>query len=614
MDKQTLSTLLNGKLFVIPDYQRGYAWEDKQWNDLIEDIDALVTDTNIKSHYTGTVVTYTPDNCDAIYNRKPVKKVEVIDGQQRLTSVCLYLAVIIRTLIENGEKDYEQDIPEFLYHDATCKLTLNNDTEELFYQFLKEGKFRKVPETPHQKRLLDAYDYFSKHVQKQLSDSSRGIKFVIKLFEAITGKMVFTYYTIEEECEIGMTFELMNSRGKDLSVLELLKNYLMHWISRNGELDERHYLTKTVNMAWKDAYVNIGRSSASEAQCLRTTWTLYCHHLPKNWKGYEGFKQLNYIPLRDFSKKTKLETKEFLKKIVNGLATISVHYAVIVNPTADSTFNKEEFTWLSKIKNTGNIANFIPLIVAARLACEDKKISDEEYISLLMSLECYAYRVFLFEGKRSNAGKSSFYRWGKELYENSQSIVNITSWVHGLIRYYHPDADFDEWVKRPFEWYHHKQLLKYTLFEYELHLLSEEGKNKKPTLSWKDLVSESTLEHILPQNPDEKSHWTKVWKKKDIEIYLHDIGNMVLTQNNSNYLNFEFERKKGKAGISPSYSDSDIRQERKIAKYDEWDVANLKERREELELWILKRWKTEEAVVSEEINEDADADESEENI
>jgi len=59
MDKKTLNDLLNANLYAIPDYQRGYAWEIKQWKDFIQDIDALVDD-NINNHYTGTVVIYQP--------------------------------------------------------------------------------------------------------------------------------------------------------------------------------------------------------------------------------------------------------------------------------------------------------------------------------------------------------------------------------------------------------------------------------------------------------------------------------------------------------------------------------------------------------------------------
>ena len=57
MNKKTLTSLFTESLYRIPDYQRGYAWEEKQWKDFIQDIDALV-DEQVTSHYTGTVVVY----------------------------------------------------------------------------------------------------------------------------------------------------------------------------------------------------------------------------------------------------------------------------------------------------------------------------------------------------------------------------------------------------------------------------------------------------------------------------------------------------------------------------------------------------------------------------
>src|SRR5207249_4121136 len=137
----------------------------------------------------------------------------------------------------------------------------------------------------------------------------------------------------EEEHEIGMTFELMNSRGKGLSVLELLKNYLMHWVSRN-ETDpaERSTLTRLINKNWKDTYTNLGACTGNEDQCLRIAWTLYCSPSPANWIGYDGFKGDDYIPLRTFTaKRTKADTKAFIARFADGLAEISSHYASITS-------------------------------------------------------------------------------------------------------------------------------------------------------------------------------------------------------------------------------------------------------------------------------------------
>jgi hypothetical protein len=156
VNKKTLISLFAESLFQIPDYQRGYAWEDKQWKDFIDDIDALVYEQET-SHYTGTVVVYAGRDAEIrAYGTKRLKVVDVVDGQQRLTTSCLYLAEIIRALVRKGESDYENDISDCLYSGAVCKLTLNNDTGHIFYDLLRMGHANIAAQTPQEKRLVKA--------------------------------------------------------------------------------------------------------------------------------------------------------------------------------------------------------------------------------------------------------------------------------------------------------------------------------------------------------------------------------------------------------------------------------------------------------------------------
>jgi hypothetical protein len=163
----------------------------------------------------------------------------------------------------------------------------------------------------------------------------------------------------------------------------------------------------------------------------------------------------------------------------------------------------------------------------------------------------------------------------------------------------------------PDNWYKTRRCLKYTLFEYELHLLA--GKGKPPALKWADL-SDSTIEHILPQQPKPDSEWLKKWSDGEFDECRHDIGNLVLTHDNSAYQNFDFLRKKGEPGQRPSYADSDIRQERKLAAYSDWTPTEFAQRRAELVAWIKERWSTEAAAAAAdaefeyEIEDEADED------
>lgn len=206
--------------------------------------------------------------------------------------------------------------------------------------------------------------------------------------------MGFSFYPIEVEFEIGMTLESINSRGKELSSLELLKNYLMHWVIRNVNLPNgREDLTRTINKSWKEVYINIAKCNGSENQCLRIAWTLYHSYTPKNWTGYNGFKSNDVIPLRDFSQKTKEDTRIFIETLTSGLAEISMHYSAIISPSKDSKI-KEEYTWLTKIKHAGNTANYLPLMVAVRKGVIAGEIDQHSYIGLLKAIELFSCRFF----------------------------------------------------------------------------------------------------------------------------------------------------------------------------------------------------------------------------
>lgn len=591
MEKKTLSNILEGKIFRIPDYQRGYAWEESQWKDFAQDIDALIDD-KITNHYTGTIVIYQPkEKPTDYYGIDKLEKVDVVDGQQRLTTSSLYLSVILNELIKLGENAFESKLP-LLYSGSKSRLTLNNDTEEFFYDLITKGSTNVTAYTIHQKRLFQAYNYFKTHLTNKLEDKSKEqrIEYLRDVFNAITRKLNFSFYPIEEESEIGMTFELMNSRGKDLSALELLKNYLMYWVYRNiREQYEKKDFTKRINKSWKEVYTNIAKCNGSENRCLRIAWTLYQSHTPRHWKSYSGFKSDDVIPIRDFSIRSEEDTKQFIKEFTQGLAEISLHYAEIMKPSKSSII-EGEYVWLTKIKNLGNVANFLPLIVATRKSVLSNSTSIESYISLLKAIELFSYRVFLWEGKRSNTGLSKFYKWADDVFKNKQSVKTVTSWIKGLINRYSNENSFRKELQQDFHnWYQWRRLLRYTLYEYELYLLQKEGKGAKPKLEWGDLT-DATFEHILPQNPEENSQWKQHWTQEEVAFYLHDISNIVLTKDNSHYSRFEYERKRGVAGAGYCYANSDIRQERKIAEFKEWTAESCKKRKKTLNEWIIKRW------------------------
>src|SRR5450830_1449105 len=123
--QQSLKQFFASKIFEVPKYQRSYAWERQNVSELFTDIkEALDTKSN---HYVGTVVLAKTER-DEIFN--------IVDGQQRLTTIVLFISVIIQKLRDQEDQDFYRRY--YIKERATFKLTpLERDKE--FYFSLLEG-------------------------------------------------------------------------------------------------------------------------------------------------------------------------------------------------------------------------------------------------------------------------------------------------------------------------------------------------------------------------------------------------------------------------------------------------------------------------------------------
>jgi len=134
-----------------------------------------------------------------------------------------------------------------------------------------------------------------------------------------------------------------------------------------------------------------------------------------------------------------------------------------------------------------------------------------------------------------------------------------------------------------------------------------------PRLSWKDIDKEDkskTIEHILPQTPTDP-YWKEHWKPSEMEVAMHDLGNLVLTYDNSSYSNHSFPIKKGDLqSTKRCYATSHLASERKLCIYNNWNYENYEDRREKLEIFILNRWNIDFSGVT--VTDDIDEDEDEE--
>lgn len=331
---QSLSQIFNKRIFRIPDYQRGYAWQGQQLRDFWEDIVNLQSD---RYHYTGLLSLKKLNqeesrklgNDDSWLLDSGFDAYHIVDGQQRLTTFVIMLNEIIEFTCKlpdnNGKSDDDiylgfdniRDIkakyisrkrpPENLI--ITYMFGYENDNpsaEYLKYKVLGQEYGGTIKETYYTKNLKYAKEFFGKELQAYYE--KKGIEGINELYRKLTLKLMFNIHEIKDDYDVFVAFETMNNRGKRLTNLELLKNRLIYLTTLYSSdiFDETNKiaLRQRINETWSEVYYQLGRNEnnlLSDDEFLRAHWIMYYSYSRKRGDDYIKFL------LRKFSHKSIFE-------------------------------------------------------------------------------------------------------------------------------------------------------------------------------------------------------------------------------------------------------------------------------------------------------------------
>lgn len=622
---QSIQEIFQDKLFKIPDYQRGYAWEEKQWQDMIDDIEIMEDN---QEHYTGTLVINLNEETQEIYDDDGniFKLYDVVDGQQRLTTISILLNQLA---IEFSKFDVKQKqlskgikkkyIATTMNDDKLPKLTLNKDTNEFYKKnIINDGNSIISAKILSEKRLQEAKEYFESYfkekaeeMKKYNEDAEKNyILWLEKIYSKITIRMKLTVYLVPQATDVGVIFEVMNNRGKVLTEMEKVKNYLLYIASKLTCSGGRE-LGEDINKTWTYIFESLMTADAGvwdENQLLRFNWIMSIDYNSKNWNGSDSVK--NRYNLKKYKGKHD-ELRNDVRKYVSLLKECCSAYCDIINPARESAFSNytSDKDMIKKIKEMSYkflrvdaVASFVPILMATRIRYSD---NPNIYLDVLDICEKFAFRIYRLEEKRSNAGQSSLFKYGYMLFNEEITVEEVIDNIKELTLYYVSEEEFIESIDRFgdnwYSWYG----LKYVLYEYELFKA-----DKNPVLmDWvylKKKDKKDSIEHILPQTPN-KEYWTNRWTQEQIENATHDIGNLVMTFDNSVYSNKGFDEKKGKPEQKGCYANSSLFTERELTKFSEWTYEAFLERRKEITNWMKARWKIElNKVVDIEVEEEGD--------
>lgn len=644
-DLKTLKSLFDERIYIIPDYQRGYIWGKQQLAEFWEDL------LNIKDtpHYMGVL---------SIKKREKEREsdtYEVIDGQQRLTT-CI---ILIQAIIEFAEKEknnfadnnnkilfseYEKDSIEniksrFLYDNNTTtnerkykfQYICDNESSLCFnHTILKEPNGPESQPTLYTKKLENAKSFFMEKLREFYEkDGKDGIK---KIYDKLVNKLKFNEFIIEKEFDVNVAFESMNNRGKKLSTLELLKNRLLFLTTLLPGEDKDVNTTKSaITDAWAEIYKQLGKNDDENKELLdddflRTHRIFYWGYSKQKGNDFAEFllkkqfiRERVYDSLNNSTLITTSDYADFEDGEDNDIETNPDNLTLnlindytgslkgCVSYWIDSFYPEtakryqgepEIIEWLNKFNRISAGAHFRPLITVALKKYGDECLSKELLIKLLETIERFVFIVFALNHSRSNSYDAKFYNYSRDLYKNIND-VSVDKIIEDMNNILKNDcfADdgcikpyFMEYIKSKFEkgkGYYGWEKISYFLYEYEMHLTKTKKRYPKvgPAVLLKP--KDETIEHIYPQK-DTGEYWTSRFgnlsEEEQKNRYKNALGNLLLLPQpiNSSVQNDSFDEKK------PYYEGSYSEQE--VAAEKEWTPEAVEKRSKKLINFMEKRW------------------------
>jgi uncharacterized protein with ParB-like and HNH nuclease domain len=298
----TLPEIFNNTVSRIPDYQRGYAWSDKELQDFWDDLDLLSSHSS-QPHYVGVLtLEKVPQDALALVLGNGQEWLQdggqqffyVVDGQQRLTTILILLFELIKwhkalspmsQALTAGE---DRDSVMSKYIRCENKLVpqvfgyrLGYACDDQTDAFLRREVFedrsvsQSIKQSAYTQNLLNAKKFFADKLRKMPTTVDLQGR-----FKLIVERLRFNTFGVDSDLDVCMTFEAINNRGKPLSDLEKLKSRLIYLAGLLAGHDSNRLAVyrKQINDRWKKVYGLLGWSpevQLDDDEFLNLTWIIY---------------------------------------------------------------------------------------------------------------------------------------------------------------------------------------------------------------------------------------------------------------------------------------------------------------------------------------------------
>ena len=560
VNKQTIEQfLLNArtKPFIIPDYQRPYSWTSDQINTLFKDIWEFTcneggTDKE-GTYFLGSIVFYENKNGEQ----------EIIDGQQRITSIFLLLRAIYTKLSKPKEKT--EEAKNFINKIEPLIWKTNKLTGKVEYSsILLNSKVISETENEVLKKILETgevneklEDNYSKNYNQILElieeKSVENALMIYQFIYALLNQVIILPITADSQETALTIFSTLNDRGLPLSDADIFKAKIYNHLQSKEE--KKEFIEK-----WKELEENT-QNISENIQKLFYYYMFYLRAL-ENDRNTTTPGLRKYYSTNKFKRLLKNNVLDELKKILNI-------WEIIVNST--QFIENESWSENKDILKALNILTSYPNefwkypVIVYYLKHKDKKDFEEKFLKFLRKLYVELLKKYI-ESPTINAVKSNILKLNAEIINSDKPVFDFKSLSEDEIK---------EKIKIP----HRnavRMLLKTLAYDIQDELLPEK---------WE-------IEHILPvkwENSYDLRENEKIAKEK-----IEHLGNKTPFEKKLNIIatNNYFSKKK------LSYSKSKIEMTKEIGKTksDKWDLDDIVERDVRMTdriVNILKLWNNE---------------------
>jgi len=503
-------------LFKIPSYQRPYSWTTEQASELVMDLQDYIKGKKgdietLNPYFLGSIVLVKGDKADS----------EVIDGQQRLTTLTILFSVL-RYLVE--DTDIKNEITKYLGQKGS-KLLKTKDTFRILLRPRDRVFFQNnVQHHDGIEKLLSSKEEL-RDSPLNIKENAKCIYEILKsesqeeLFRLTQFILVGCYLVVVATPDIDSAyriFSVMNDRGLDLSATDILKSNIIGTIP---DAEKQNYTDK-----WEDIEESIGREKFSD---------LFSHIR----MVYRRSKPQGTL-VKEFNEhvKPRENPKQFID---NTLLPFSEAYTNILNENYSSEEKAENINavlrWLNRVDNS----DWVPVAI---YYLSKNRNHPENILSFLKGLERLASSMMIFRGNINYRIKrySDLLNWiiSEKDVLSSESPIHLTSdEINNTLSALNGNV------------YESTRTRLMILLRLDSILSDGSAKYDHKII---------TVEHVLPQNPDPSSEWV-TWipdeaKRRDL---VHRIGNLALLSRakNSSASNYELDKKKKSyfmvKGVSP---------------------------------------------------------------